>query len=244
MQFEFNLRPAPLVPSGDFLFVRGQRVPLAVVRSARARRYLLGLRPDGSARLTIPRRGSVREGRQFAERNMEWLARQIEKISQRPSVPTQWLPGTEILFRGERVKLGVMHRDEKHFVQFGGEMISIPDPRVDLRPWIARHLWRLAAEEFPPRVLSFAMLHNVPVQRVSVRNQKSRWGSCSRRGTISLNWRLIQTPPYVQDYLILHELMHLRQMNHSPRYWREVESVCPEYRVAEHWLAYNSFLLR
>jgi predicted metal-dependent hydrolase len=244
MQFEFSLKPAPPVPSGEFLMAGGQRIPLAVVRSDRARRYLLGLRPDGSARLTIPRRGSVREGRQFAERNTEWLVRQMEKLAQRASIPTDWLHGTEIFFHGEKVKLEVSRIGEKTVVQCGSEMIVIPKPCDDLRPLIVQHLWRLAAREFPPRVFAFAKRHQLSVQRVTVRNQRSRWGSCSRRGTISLNWRLIQTPPPVQDYIIIHELMHLREMNHSPRYWREVESVCSEYRVAERWLKQNSHLLR
>jgi len=83
-------------------------------------------------------------------------------------------------------------------------------------------------------------LHGVNVARVTVRNQKSRWGSCSRRGTISLNWRLIQTPGFVRDCIILHELAHRWQMNHSARFWREVETVCPKYETAERWLKQHS----
>jgi hypothetical protein len=82
------------------------------------------------------------------------------------------------------------------------------------------------------------------VRRVTVRNQRSRWGSCSRRGTISLNWRILQAPPAVRDYLILHELMHLREMNRSARFWREVERACPDYKQAERWLKHHSALLR
>src|SRR5438067_312828 len=81
--------------------------------------------------------------------------------------------------------------------------------------------------EFPPRVMELAALCDLRIQRVTVRDQKSRWGSCSRRATISLNWRLIQTPDFVRDYVILHELMHLREMNHSRRFWRHVQNVCP-----------------
>jgi hypothetical protein len=77
-----------------------------------------------------------------------------------------------------------------------------------------------------------------------VRNQRTRWGSCSRRGNISLNWRLIQTPPFVRDYICLHELAHLRQMNHSERFWSEVARLCPDYLHAEKWLKQNSRLLR
>jgi predicted metal-dependent hydrolase len=78
------------------------------------------------------------------------------------------------------------------------------------------------------------------MRRVIVRNQKSRWGSCSVRGTISLNWRLIQVPDFVRDYIILHELAHLRHLNHSARFWAEVKRVCPDYLAAEVWLKKNS----
>jgi predicted metal-dependent hydrolase len=244
MLFDFILKRAKPAPQEDFLVVHGRPVPLVMFRSARARRYLLGVRPDGSARLTIPRRGSLREGRQFAERNVEWLARQIERLAAHPAQPTAWCAGTEIMFRGGMVKLEAAVDGDRATVRCGGEIIPVPTPGRDLRPWIVRHLWRLAAREFPPVVFAFAAQHQLSVQRVAVRNQRTRWGSCSRRGTVSLNWRLIQTPQFVRDYIILHELMHLRQMNHSARYWREVEKVCPEYEIAERWLKENSALLK
>ena len=89
-----------------------------------------------------------------------------------------------------------------------------------------------------------ASLHQVTLSRVAVRNQRSRWGSCSAKKTVSLNWRLIQTPPFVLDYIILHELMHLREMNHSRRFWTQVEKVCPDYLQAEKWLNHHSGMLR
>jgi len=129
-------------------------------------------------------------------------------------------------------------------IRFGGEAVKVTDHGVDLRPAIERHLWRLAAMELPPRVLEYATLHQLPVRRISVRNQRSRWGSCSRRGTISLNWRLIQTPAFVRDYILIHEIMHLREMNHLSRFWREVERACPDYETAERWLKQHSSLLK
>lgn len=92
--------------------------------------------------------------------------------------------------------------------------------------------------------MELAALHGMRVPRVSVRNQKSRWGSCSRKGTISLNWRLIQTPGFVCDYILIHELAHLSQMNHSDQFWREVEAMCPDYRNAERWLWHHKEVLR
>jgi len=81
------------------------------------------------------------------------------------------------------------------------------------------------------------------VRQIVVRNQRSRWGSCSASGTISLNWRLIQTPDSVRDYIIHHELVHLQEMNHSPRFWTRVEQSYPAWRDAERWLKQNGSLL-
>ena len=243
MLFDFILRPTQTKPAETFLTVGGRRIPLALIRNLRARRYLLRLRPDGSVRVTIPRHGSASEGRRFAERNTEWVAGQLEKLAAQPVKSKEWRPGTEILFRGELLKLEAGVDGHTGAVQLGGEFIRVPNAGPDLRPAVVRHLWKLAAAEFPPRVLELAAAHQLAVRRVTVRNQRSRWGSCSRRGTISLNWRLIQTPAHVRDYIILHELMHLRQMNHSARFWREVESVCPDYETAERWLKLHSSLL-
>ena len=115
---------------------------------------------------------------------------------------------------------------------------------MDLRPAIQKRLRRLAARELPARVGELAARHCLKAARVSVRDQKSRWGSYSRRGTVSLNWRLIQTPDQVRDYIILHELAHGRQMNHSDQYWAEVARLCPDYLQAERWLKQHATRLR
>jgi predicted metal-dependent hydrolase len=109
---------------------------------------------------------------------------------------------------------------------------------------VEKHLCKLAAQELPVRVAELAREHRFVVRRVSVRNQRSRWGSCSRHGTISLNWRLVQTPIFVRDYIILHELAHLKEMNHSRRFWREVARLCPDFARAEHWLKEHSDLFK
>jgi hypothetical protein len=92
-------------------------------------------------------------------------------------------------------------------------------------------------------VAALAAQHELAYERVTVRGQRSRWGSCSRKGTISLNFRLIQLPPEVCDYILIHELMHLRQQNHSRRFWRLVEKACPEFREAERWLRTHGTML-
>lgn len=90
--------------------------------------------------------------------------------------------------------------------------------------------------ELPDALRALAALHDVTVTRVSVRNQRSRWGACSAQGAITLNWRLVLVPPFVREYVLLHELMHRRELNHSRRFWRHVAAVCPRYQEARRWL--------
>lgn len=243
VQFEFILNPARPW-AGQFVSAGGRQIPLALIRNSRARRYVLRLRPDGSARVTIPRGGSAAEARRFSERNRGWLERQLQHQAAATNRPKEWLIGTEILLRGELVKIEAGVNGESGMIMFGGELIKVANPAVDLRAAIERHLWKLAARELPPRVLEYGALHQLPVRRITIRNQRSRWGSCSRHRTISLNWRLIQAPPQVRDYIVLHELCHLREMNHSVRFWREVKRVCPDFEAAERWLKEHSSLLR
>jgi predicted metal-dependent hydrolase len=115
----------------------------------------------------------------------------------------------------------------------------LPIPRIrnpERGARILAALRRLAATELPARVHELAALHGIRVSRVSVRNQRTRWGSCSTAGLISLNWKLVQTPESVRDYVILHELAHRRHPDHSARFWAEVEWLCPGFEEAETWL--------
>lgn len=93
-----------------------------------------------------------------------------------------------------------------------------------------------AQTELPPRLLALAAQHGLSVAKVTVRNQRTRWGSCGRDGHITLNWRLVLMPESVREYVLIHELMHLRRLDHSPEYWRLVASACPGYRDARKWL--------
>lgn len=226
-------------PAMESLQVGVRLVPLRLVRHPRARRYLLRLLPDGTARVTVPRRGTIDEARKFAVRQTPWLEKQLQRLQDRPPLQTEWSVGNPILFRGEPATL---QKAAPGYVQLGAELIRCGET-VNLRPAVQKHLHRLAARELPPRVRELAQRHGVAITAVSVRNQRTRWGSCSRHGRISLNWRLMQLPGFASDYIILHELMHRRQLNHSAKFWREVARVCPEYEKAERWLKQHSALL-
>ena len=104
------------------------------------------------------------------------------------------------------------------------------------RDAVRSRLRDLATVELPERCRILAAQTGLHPSRVAVRDQRSRWGSCSARGAIMLNWRLLQMPPSVADYVILHELVHLDHPNHSRRFWTGVERVCAEWRASERWL--------
>ena len=101
---------------------------------------------------------------------------------------------------------------------------------------VERELRGRAKAELPARLLELARQHGIAVSRVSVRNQRWRWGSCSPNGHICLNWRLVQMPEWVRDYVIVHELMHVKRMDHSQKFWRLVARACPDYQSARAWL--------
>ena len=101
-----------------------------------------------------------------------------------------------------------------------------------------------ARAELPTRLFELAAAHGLEVAGVSIRDQRTRWGSCGRDGRISLNWRLVLMPASVRDYVLIHELMHLRRLDHSPKYWTLVEAACPGFRDARQWLRDHGPALR
>jgi predicted metal-dependent hydrolase len=227
--------PAPL----DWIEIGNTKLPIHSRRNPRARRYLLYLRSDRSLSLTLPRRGNLPDALHFVRSRSTWIERQLRRMEATVLPQRTWTAGTEIFLRGQPHILTTHQEATQHYIQLAGEKIPIKDPNTNLRPLIQAWLQKMAKLELPPRVHELAAPLQLSAGKITIRNQSTRWGSCSARGHISLNWRLIQTPDSVRDYIILHELMHLKEMNHSPRFWALVEKVCPSYRTSESWLKVN-----
>ena len=177
----------------------------------------------------------MRSGRpRFVAAQQGWLERARARQRLRPRGPESWSVGTRILWREEaeiRAAAGATGPRSPWRPTSSGSTVSTATSAP-----FSRRSFSGGEDQLSERTWELAAQTRMPVRRVSVRNQRSRWGSCSRSGTISLNWRLIQTPESIRDYIILHELMHLKEMNHSDRFWSRVEEVCPGWREAEHWL--------
>ncbi len=131
---------------------------------------------------------------------------------------------------------------EKHLEQVSGR-----EKAVRQQPPLSMDEIRALADQalafFPPRVAELAQQVGVRIGRITIRNQKTRWGSCSADGNLNFNCLLMLCPPEVRDYVIVHELCHRKEMNHSPRFWAEVEKVLPGYKEARAWLKANGPVL-
>ncbi len=218
---------APKATSGVEAIALGRRViDVHLVRHKRARSYLVRVLPDGRVRLTLPRYGNRAEAIAFLRRHLRWVDLQRYAAARNDAV---------ILFRGQMFPLVTSRHDEGDVVKFAGERVA-RRPRESARVAACRHLRAVAERELPPRLRELASELQLTVRRVTIRNQQTRWGSCSPGGAISLNWRLVQMPDAVRDYILIHELVHMRAGGHGRAFWRLVEQACPAHREARRWL--------
>ncbi len=171
----------------------------------------------------------------MSARQRDWAEKERVRVAAQHA-PVEWHEGDSILLHGEPIPL-VIERDTRgSALVISGRRVRLPEGATNLRPVAELALQQIAVKDLVPRLNELAAQHGLEVRRATVERQRSRWGSCSRSGAIAINFRLVQMPRAVSDYVLLHELMHLRQQNHSRRVWRLVEEVCPDFRDAERWL--------
>jgi predicted metal-dependent hydrolase len=217
-----------------------------VRRHRQARRYTLRIQSaTREVVLTMPPRGSLKEARAFAQKHGGWIAARLDRLPE----PAPFEHGTVLPLRG------IDHRIEHRRSTRGTVWTEAGDGGVQLlcvageAPHVARRvsdfLKREAKKDLEAASRLAAERLGVKLKRVSIRDQSSRWGSCSTTGVLSYSWRLIFAPPFVLDYLAAHEIAHLVEMNHSRRFWRLVERICPDFTRAKAWLdAHGSELHR
>ncbi|MEO0454573.1 MAG: SprT family zinc-dependent metalloprotease [Verrucomicrobiota bacterium] len=227
----------------DWIEIDGKPFQVHYRRHSRAKHYLLYVRRDLSLRVTIPPRGSQKEAADFVTSKKAWILRQIEKLTALPLPGKIWSVGDSVCLAGEDHPIETLQEGSQSLVLIGPLRIPVKSTETNLRPLIESYLQSHARVVLPPRVLELAQERHFSPARITIRNQSSRWGSCSEKGNISLNWRLIQVPPPVCDYVILHELCHLKEMNHSRHFWNLVSHNCPDYKNHELWLKQHAVRL-
>jgi predicted metal-dependent hydrolase len=200
-------------------------------RSDRARRVRVRVDPrDGSVEVVLPRRAAAREaaaavaelGGGIARRRAEFAVTQARVAARDGTVPYL---GTDLLLRPEAGRLRV-HRQ--------GDVLLVPEG--DPRPAIERWYRRQARAEIAPRLDVSATALGKSYAKLTIRDQRTRWGSCSSTGAMSFSWRLLLAPDAVLEYVVRHEACHLAVMNHSPRFWGLMGQLMPGYELPRRWL--------
>src|SRR5260370_25964159 len=209
------------------MFALAEReVPLRVRESARARR--ITVRIDAAAdsvELVLPKRVSLAAGLRFLDARRDWLAAHLAEMPE----PVPFVDGAIVPVVGTRHR--IRHLGER---LAGARTVTIADGEIRVvgaAPHVARrvrdHLIALARQELGRRARALAARIDRRVTRITVRDTRSRWGSCSASGALAFSWRLILAPEAVLDYVVAHEAAHLAEMNHGPRFWRGVEGGGP-----------------
>jgi predicted metal-dependent hydrolase len=211
--------------------------PVRLRRHRQARRYTL--RIDGAARdvvLTMPLRGSLKEARAFAQKHGGWIAARLKRLP----AAAPFMPGAVVPVRG--VAHRIAHRHGARGTAWtevddtGDALLCVAGELPHLGRRVGAFLKREAQRDLAAASRRHAATLGVAIKRIAVRDQSSRWGSCSNSGALSYSWRLILAPPFVLDYLAAHEVAHLVELNHSPRFWRLVRQLTAEAERAKAWL--------
>lgn len=210
-----------------------------VRRSPRARYITLRVTAhDDVPELVLPRRCSLAEGREFAESRRDWLKSQLAALPAR--VP--FADGVVLPYLGSTLR--VRHEpDRRGRVVRQGDEVIVPAPAELVARRLEAWLKREARREINWRAHAAAERVGRKVKRISVRDPRSQWGSCSSKGALSFSWRLVFAPRWVIDYVVVHETAHLRELNHSPKFWRLVNELCAESDAARAWLNENAVTL-
>ncbi|MFZ6847836.1 M48 family metallopeptidase [Undibacterium sp. RuRC25W] len=200
---------------------------------------------DNGLRITAPRWVTLAAIESAIQEKQRWILNKLterkERTQNRPQTKPIWTDGVSIPYLGDKIVLRVSQATSQ-FLRFNNETNELHicllqnAGQQQLKESVLHWLQQQAKKEFHQRLPGYAEKLNVRYHSVSLSSAKTRWGSCTSEGKIRLNWRLIHFSPMIIDYVIAHELAHLREMNHSPRFWATVASIFPEYQTARQHL--------
>ncbi len=212
----------------------------------RSHRRTIGLQITNDARLIVRAPHSASEGfiRKLISRKESWIIAKQDFFKQRQNkaVIRKFVPGEEFLFLGESYQLVAVEDLPKAVVLGDSLMISsvvLANARDHIENWYKDQ----ALAYISQRTANYAIMTGLKFQSIRINSATTRWGSCGYKDTLNFTWRLIMAPIKVVDYVIIHELMHLKQKNHSRKFWAEVAQMMPDYKQEERWLKHNSHLL-
>ena len=208
--------------------------------------YLLERRPRRTVGLKITENGLVVHAprrifefqlNQILQEKSSWILSKLQAREANQIEKLQWLDGEHLLYLGQDIQLSINQSNSNKALIFEQNTLTIaavhPNNHAVLGRKVIQWYKKQAALDFARRLEILAAKLGVPTPPLTLSNAQSRWGSCNSRGEVRLSWRLLQAPPHIINYVICHELAHLKQMNHSPKFYAVVEQLFPNYKAAE-----------
>ncbi|MEI7998078.1 MAG: SprT family zinc-dependent metalloprotease [Candidatus Omnitrophota bacterium] len=218
-----------------------------IQKIVRSKRRSLGLEitPEACLIIRAPMRISLEDIHRIIKKKMSWILKKKQRAKEkyRPVIKHQFVEGEEFLYLGQPYKLCVLPQAKARF-QFDGEKFLLADAYQShakrlLTQWYAKQ----AVAFIPEKVKAFANLAGVSYSRITITSARTRWGSCTSQKSLNFSWRLMMAPQKMIDYVIVHEVCHLQELNHSRRFWKKVENLMPDYKQRQQWFRDQQYML-
>ncbi|MCL6709621.1 M48 family metallopeptidase [Pseudomonas sp. R2.Fl] len=232
-------KPLRQPPADRVLNIDGRSMPLVIRQNERSTRITLRIEPGGrSLKMTVPPGLSEYEVSDFLERYRGWLTARLARLD----VHDGLRHGGELLLRGVSHRIhhtGQLRGLTMADLDEGQPVLKVGGLEEHIGRRISTYLKKEARADLEPLVRRHAATVGRPVKSLAFKDTRSRWGSCSWDGNLSFSWRIVMAPPLVIDYLAAHEVAHLKEMNHGPRFWNLCRQLCPEMDKAKAWLKHH-----
>lgn len=230
-----KLRRAIAPPATEQRSIQLAGTPITYTLKRSNKRRSIGLRiDDNGLTVNMPLRAPEKWLHTVLSEKADWIVEKLNNWQSKKPAPTQWIDGQKIEFRGEVFTLRAIPSLFASPPQLRGEqlvvhLINITDEQK-IEKVVTQWYRREAERVFSECVAHYSPLMNVSPQQIKLSSAKTQWGSCTSRGVVRLNWQLVKMPLHLIDYVVIHELAHLVEMNHSEAFWRVVETACPDYK--------------
>ena len=211
-----------------------------IIRSRR-RSIVIQVKDDGTVIVRAPLRTSDKAIQTTIDKYRKWIAEKRNQAEERKkaSPPDTFNEGDFFYFLGEKYPL-VFKQDLPDDIVFDQAFYTAPAPPVFVKKRLAAWYRKTARKLIAAKVAVFAAAFELKYSEIKINSANQRWGSCTCKGALNFPWRLIMCPEPVIDYIVAHELAHLKQMNHSRHFWQTVHSMCPDYLQRQKWLTDNA----
>lgn len=215
-----------------------------IIRSKR-KSFSIELDKEGILTVRAPSRASVKEIKDVVNKKSSWILKKRRFIMEKRTEfkPKEFVDGEKFLLLGNELPLKIL--DAPNFsIKYEKNQFLLDRGALEHAKDAFELLYRnLAKRLFRERIAMFSSITKIPYNKVKITDAKTRWGSCSSRKNLNFSWRLVMAPSPVIDYVLVHELAHIIELNHSPRFWNLVEQMFPDYKKYKRWLRDNGHLL-